>query len=549
MPPTTFNPNDPDVIALSKAIVQRESKGDPNAVGDAGTSHGLGQWQGATWKMQAKDVLGDENAQMTPANQKAVMQVSIAKDKAAGLNPAQIAAKWNSGKTEGWENHVGVTTINGQQIRYDTPQYVKDVTSLYQQYKGQPAQGGEFNPAPFSGAAPGQFDFSGLGAAPQEQPGRFKAGGAAGAVQDVAHGAGKAGLQTALGIGRLGQGIQGLVGKGLDAATGGSLHFADDAKGGIFDPNSQSGQRVRQNLDAKNTGEKVGKGLEFVAELGVPVGKLGAGLKKAPQMVAKIAEVVAPKQTAKQAAEALNRFGGTKGGLFRGGTINLPPSVHKMAETVMEHVPEFKPKGSLVENLGHVKTAVGRLADDLEVKVAQSGKDRIYPVKELGSAITKAIEKADVSIGLKGTQYEKQAVALKDAALQIAREKGGKVSDLLPARKEFDALVDKIYPNLYDREYTPIRNAVRSVRDAMTDFTEKHLPEEVGLKQSYANQTKLIRAGENLAAKAVTGAEKEIGKSGIKGFIERHPLVTGAVAGTTGYQALKQVPLIGGLLP
>ncbi len=53
-----MNPNDPDVIALSKAIIQHESGGDFNAVGDAGTSHGAAQWQPATWKAQAHDVLG-----------------------------------------------------------------------------------------------------------------------------------------------------------------------------------------------------------------------------------------------------------------------------------------------------------------------------------------------------------------------------------------------------------------------------------------------------------------------------------------------------------
>lgn len=136
-----MDPNDPDVIALTKAIFQHESGMNYNATGDAGTSHGAGQWQPETWKAQAHDVLGDPNAPMTPENQKAVAQVSIAKDKAAGLNPAQIAAKWNSGSPQGWENKIGTTTINGQQIKYNVPAYVKSVTDLYQQYKNQNGSG------------------------------------------------------------------------------------------------------------------------------------------------------------------------------------------------------------------------------------------------------------------------------------------------------------------------------------------------------------------------------------------------------------------------
>lgn len=157
-----MNPNDPDVIALSKAIFQHESGGDFNAVGDAGTSHGAGQWQPATWKAQAHDVLGDPNAPMTPDNQKAVIQVSIAKDKASGLNPAQIAAKWNSGQPDGWENKIGTTTINGQQVKYNVPAYVKAVTDLYHQNKGATGNSQAYNPKPFSNPEnPGQFDFSG----------------------------------------------------------------------------------------------------------------------------------------------------------------------------------------------------------------------------------------------------------------------------------------------------------------------------------------------------------------------------------------------------
>jgi hypothetical protein len=159
MPPTQVNPNDPNVIALSKALAQHESSMNPNAVGDAGTSHGIAQWQSGTWKAEAKDVLGDENAPMSLQNQKAVLQTTVAEWKAQGLNPAQIAAKWNSGSPDGWENKIGTTTINGQQVHYDVPKYVKSVTDLYQQYKGQ----GGYNPQPFSNPSPGLVDYSGAG--------------------------------------------------------------------------------------------------------------------------------------------------------------------------------------------------------------------------------------------------------------------------------------------------------------------------------------------------------------------------------------------------
>lgn len=126
---------DQDVINLAKAIRQKESGGNFDAVGDNGTSRGAYQWQESTWKQHAKEVLGDENAQMTPSNQNAVAYAVMKKDKDNGLNPAQIAAKWNSGSPYNWENKIGYNSRVG--VNYNVPKYVKDVTDLYQQMKSQ----------------------------------------------------------------------------------------------------------------------------------------------------------------------------------------------------------------------------------------------------------------------------------------------------------------------------------------------------------------------------------------------------------------------------
>ena len=130
---------DRDVINLAKSIRQKESGGDFNKTCDAGTSKGGYQWQPGTWKEHAKKALGDENAEMTPDNQNAVAYTIIKSWKDKGLNPAQIAAKWNSGSETGWENKVGINVINGQRIKYNVPKYVKEVTDTYQQLKQQDA--------------------------------------------------------------------------------------------------------------------------------------------------------------------------------------------------------------------------------------------------------------------------------------------------------------------------------------------------------------------------------------------------------------------------
>ena len=59
------NEIDNDALNLAKAIRQKESGGNFNAIGDNGTSKGAYQWQPGTWKAHAKQVLGNENAPMT----------------------------------------------------------------------------------------------------------------------------------------------------------------------------------------------------------------------------------------------------------------------------------------------------------------------------------------------------------------------------------------------------------------------------------------------------------------------------------------------------
>lgn len=128
---------DPSVVNLAKSIIHVESGGNFDAKGASGES-GAAQWMPETWKAQAKDVLGDENAPMSQDNQKAVLYSVIKKDKDSGLNPVQIAAKWNSGSSTGWESKVGT---NAEGVHYDVPSYVKKVVGQYQQLKGQSGSG------------------------------------------------------------------------------------------------------------------------------------------------------------------------------------------------------------------------------------------------------------------------------------------------------------------------------------------------------------------------------------------------------------------------
>jgi len=127
------NEIDQDAVNLARAIRQKESGGNFNAIGDSGTSRGAYQWQPGTWKTHAKQVLGNDMAPMTKENQNAVAYGVIKSLKDSGKNVAQIAAIWNSGTDKNWETKKGYN--EKLKVKYDVPAYVEGVIGNYQKIK------------------------------------------------------------------------------------------------------------------------------------------------------------------------------------------------------------------------------------------------------------------------------------------------------------------------------------------------------------------------------------------------------------------------------
>lgn len=556
MEPSTQTSNfDDPVVAqqaanLTKAIFQHESSTNYDAVGDAGTSHGAGQWQSGTWKAQAQDVLGDADAPMTQANQSIVAQGTIRKLISQGKNAAQIAAIWNSGNDSDWQNKVGTTTINGKQIAYNVPQYVKSVTDLYQQYKGQGAPQGTDNSliAPPAPAAPYTAPSGAPAPTSQDNPSigdqlTNRLGQAGTALNQAATGK----INPLSGILQTAGAVGGFVG---DAAND-ALELIPGVK--------QGEDLLSKGVGAlANTGvgkSVVGAGENFAQahpELAGDIGAVGniagaigtfagaGALKDAAgsaigraigkDALSSVAADVAPDVSGKAAASAAAKGGVQKGGLF-GGISSAPSSGDReVAQAVVDNVPGFQKMNTFTDKLNATRDAVYNMADNLKQQIIQSGKDIIYPFKELNSAM----ENVDIPIAIKSDPVlNRQFDLARQAALQIAQEKGGTISSLFDARKEFDQLVAKQFPNLYDRTNAPMRDAITGIRGAMNDFIESHLPEGSGFKESLQQQSRLFKAIDNMSSKSV----KEIGSNNFTRFAKRHPKVTGAIkhgAGAVG---------------
>lgn len=239
----------------------------------------------------------------------------------------------------------------------------------------------------------------------------------------------------------------------------------------------------------------------------------------ATKLRAAVMDTLAPKLTAKETAEALAARGGSKTGVLRKVVVNPDPAVGRIAETVQKFVPDFNPAKTLVENISVTRTALSKLATELKAQVVASGKDRIYSFKELAAQL-KTAEKPTLLVGDLEKVYEKVIGKM----LEIARSHGGKVSDLLAARKEFDDFVTKEFPNLYSSDtLTPMRSAIKSIRRTVNDYIAEHLPQEIGFHDSLTHQSRLFEAIDNMAEKAASGAAKEVGTNIISRAAKRHP--------------------------
>ncbi len=253
-----MEPLDPQAKALAKAIQTHESGGNYGARGASG-ENSASQYTPDTWKAYAKEVLGDENAPLTPDNDNKVIYTKVKNWKDQGRNPAQIASMWNAGEGRPNAYKENFRGVNSQGVEYDTPAYVQSVTSIYHQLKNQ------------------QPEFLQEPTQPQVQQERKQmiAGGQPVSVNSekteptfggqLARGLLRTPLKAALGVAR---GIGGLFNK--DIREGG-IGFQSDYLGTVVDPVS-SVELAAQNLaEQAQRGEITPAGAVTRATLGQPL--------------------------------------------------------------------------------------------------------------------------------------------------------------------------------------------------------------------------------------------------------------------------------------
>lgn len=243
-----------------------------------------------------------------------------------------------------------------------------------------------------------------------------------------------------------------------------------------------------------------------------------AGLKSAAD---EVVTLVSPKLSEKATISAIKTGKATKTGLL--GKVELAPEARtiKAADAVRDVV---DPSKTITENVNSVRTALTQEAQNLKSAIEKV--DHPYVFRELQSRLRKVQKPISVKAN---NIWNKQFDLVQQAAMDISKQKGGKVSSLLEARKAFDDLVESEIPNLYSASETPMKEAIKKIRREMNEFINDNLPEGSGFKESLAKQSSMYDAIDGMASKAAG----EIGTNMIERTSQKIPGVLKDAARTT----------------
>ena len=134
--------------AITRAIAYTENGGKPDIknpkAGKTGETKSIFQFEPETWKEDAKKILGDENAPITPDNETKVVTEKVSHWIDKGYNAKQIASMWNAGESEPdaytgkfstGKSSKGINTKYG--VGYDVPGYAEKVANYAKQFYTQ----------------------------------------------------------------------------------------------------------------------------------------------------------------------------------------------------------------------------------------------------------------------------------------------------------------------------------------------------------------------------------------------------------------------------
>ena len=545
---------DQDVVRMAKAIREAESGNRPVTPQEGAGFGGASRYQYShdTWKGVAQKYLGDANAPLSLENENKATYLRIKDWKDQGYNLGQVASMWNAGEGRPnayRENHKGV---NQYGVAYDTPSYAEKVAQNYQKLKGQ--GGGHYVPQGQDQPIPGMGGESVTPTEPQSFTEKLGQTGAtfgtklSGAIGDTFRGPNDPkDINAISGLIRGAGAVGGLIGDLTDNVLSSTpivkevYNPAMDAigKGVGAAMNTEGGQKLtaqyQQFAEAHpELAGDISAGIDaataipllkgFKAVKGGVMNKVDNVLRgKTDDVLEMVSEPLTPKNMANAVA---NRGVETKG-LLKNVSVAPDPFEVKVADAVRANVKGFDPGKSLLHNIGATKTTVSTMSKKLKTEVKKAAGDSIYSYREFGNALNSIEMPVMIASDVTLSNAYNRVIA---KAVEIAKKKKGKVENLLDVRQDFDRFINQQFPNLYSNQnLTPMRQAIKDVRNAITDFTVKSLPNDPGLKQSLFTQHLLLEAVENMAKRATKGSTKEVGTDALTRWEKGNPRKAGLI--------------------
>lgn len=533
---------DLNVVALARAIRHNESRGKYDAKGQSGEG-GAYQFMPAVWKEWAGKYIKDANAPQTPENQNAVAYLRVKEQKDAGLTPAQILSKWNSGSTS-WEGKKGV---NSQGVAYDVPLYVQKGIQRFQEEVTK--LGGKLAPGTAMAATEAPTEptpqtktglLQGITQAVTKLPLRIGLGVAraasgiktliSGTSQEKAKAAetigqpknfGYLGTVAPIGFGEQGQDIS--IGQQVKQGIGAGAEIASYGVGGGATKNLAKGlisrpirSAIKQGAISGTLGQggaelsrddattasiaaQSGIGLATGGVLGAVAGAVGSKLvKKSPQLALDDAlKLTSPAIDKKAAIQTLERSG-MPGGAKKTGVLarytRVPSNRDiQVAETVKDIV---SPTRGPIQNIEAVNREITNVAEK-EVAPFLQANPRTFPFKQLNAKLRQLDPPDYVKTD---DNLAKTYDLVRQRMIDIAKKHDANTYGLWQARQEFDDLMAQQYGTAV---FDPTRNsatkqAIQDTRRTVNDFISDSIGDDT-FKTQMRRLSNMYEARTNIA--------------------------------------------------
>lgn len=187
-----------------------------------------------------------------------------------------------------------------------------------------------------------------------------------------------------------------------------------------------------------------------------------------------------------------------------------PSNFEQRMEQAVLKVPGVSPSKTQQQNFNLIRDYNVNLAKELEAKV--DANDFPIPRRESKARLTKAKESLSESPLIIG-DAEKTAQKLLDKAFKIIDENKGSAKGILKARKNYDAWVLTQKPKAFDaKSENAFSIANQEIRQTFNKLLEEKAP-DAGTKASFAEQTALYNALDNIKPKAALEADTAIGRA------------------------------------